>query len=114
MERRFPALLTPFTASDELDLSLFAKNLEAQLDAGVDGIVLGGTLGEASVLTTEEKEQLVKFAIATAAGRVPVVLNIAEGATREALRQAELAEKWGPMASCFFRPCVTNQTIGKQ
>jgi 4-hydroxy-tetrahydrodipicolinate synthase len=91
----FPALLTPFTASDELDLSLFAKNLEAQLDAGVDGIVLGGTLGEASVLTIEEKEQLVKFAIATAAGRVPVVLNIAEGATREALRQAELAEKWG-------------------
>ncbi len=41
----------------------FAKNLQAQLAAGVEGIILGGTLGEASVLTTEEKEQLVKFAI---------------------------------------------------
>ena len=91
----FPALLTPFTADDQLDLPLFEKNLEAQLAAGVDGIVLGGTLGEASVLTIEEKEKLVKFALEKTAGRVPVVLNIAEGATREALHQAALAEKWG-------------------
>lgn len=91
----FPALLTPFTAQDALDLPLFEKNLEAQLAAGVEGIILGGTLGEASVLTIEEKERLVTFALEKTAGRVPVVLNIAEGATREALHQASLAEKWG-------------------
>lgn len=91
----FPALLTPFTANDELDLPLFEKNLEAQLEAGAEGIILGGTLGEASVLTTDEKEKLVKFAIEKANGRVPVVLNIAEGATREALKQAAMAEAWG-------------------
>jgi 4-hydroxy-tetrahydrodipicolinate synthase len=91
----FPALLTPFTADDHLDLPLFEKNLEAQFAAGVEGIILGGTLGEASVLTTEEKEQLVKFAIEKTKGRVPIVLNIAEGATREALNQAALAQKWG-------------------
>ena len=91
----FPALLTPFTAEDELDLVLFEKNLEAQLRAGVEGIILGGTLGEASVLTVEEKERLVKFAIEKAGGRVPVVLNIAEGSTREALKQAGLALAWG-------------------
>jgi len=91
----FPALLTPFTADDELDLPLFAKNLDAQLDAGVEGIVLGGTLGEASVLSTKEKETLVKFAIDKIDGRIPVVLNIAEGATKEALRQADLALEWG-------------------
>ena len=91
----FPALLTPFTANDELDLPLFAKNLDAQLDAGVEGIVLGGTLGEASVLTVNEKEKLVKFAIEKINGRAPVVLNIAEGATSEALKQAALALQWG-------------------
>jgi len=91
----FPALLTPFTADDELDLPLFAKNLDAQLDAGVEGIVLGGTLGEASVLSTKEKETLVKFAIDKIDGRIPVVLNIAEGATKEALKQADLALEWG-------------------
>jgi 1-pyrroline-4-hydroxy-2-carboxylate deaminase len=91
----FPALLTPFTADDQLDLPMFERNLEAQLSAGVEGIILGGTLGEASVLTTDEKEKLVKFAIEKTRGRVPVVLNIAEGATREAISQASLAMQWG-------------------
>ena len=86
----FPALTTKFTSTDELDLPLIRKNLEAQVEAGVSGIILGGTLGEASVLTVAEKETLVKFAIDTIQGRVPIVLNIAEGATREAIRQAAL------------------------
>jgi 4-hydroxy-tetrahydrodipicolinate synthase len=91
----FPALTTKFTKDDELDLDLFGKNLQAQIDAGVHGIVLGGTLGEASVLTTEEKETLVKYALKGVNGKLPVILNIAEGATREALKQAELAKAWG-------------------
>jgi 1-pyrroline-4-hydroxy-2-carboxylate deaminase len=91
----YPALTTKFTKKDKLDLPLFEKNLNEQLAAGVHGIILGGTLGEASVLTTAEKEKLVKFAIEKAEEKVPVVLNIAEGATREALQQAELAKKWG-------------------
>ncbi|MEI9810876.1 MAG: dihydrodipicolinate synthase family protein [Bacteroidota bacterium] len=91
----FPALTTKFTAKDELDLPLFAKNLEAQLAAGVEGIILGGTLGEASVLTTDEKEKLVTFAIQQLKGKVPVIINIAEGSTREALKQAALAKQWG-------------------
>ncbi len=89
----FPALTTKFTGDDTLDFLMFEKNLEAQLDAGVDGIILGGTLGESSVLTNAEKEELVKFAVAKVNQRVPVVLNIAEGATREALAQAALAKK---------------------
>ena len=79
----FPALTTKFTSADELDLNLIGKNLEAQIAAGVNGVILGGTLGEASVLTVEEKENLVKFAIDKIQGRVPIVLNIAEGSTRK-------------------------------
>lgn len=100
----FPALLTPFTANDQIDFLLFEKNLEAQLAAGVNGIILGGTLGEASVLSVEEKEKLVAFALEKTAGRVPVVLNIAEGATREALQQAALAEKWGAHGLMLLPP----------
>jgi 4-hydroxy-tetrahydrodipicolinate synthase len=91
----FPALTTKFTSNDELDLPLFEKNLQAQLAAGVHGIVLGGTLGEASVLITEEKETLVRFAVEKVAGKIPVVINIAEGSTTEAVKQAALAKKWG-------------------
>lgn len=91
----FPALTTKFTSDDQLDFPMFKKNLDAQLKAGVHGIILGGTLGEASVLTTEEKSSLVKFAVDTVGVNVPVIVNIAEGATREAVRQAELAASWG-------------------
>lgn len=100
----FPAFTTKFTSADELDLPLFGKNLKAQLDAGIDGIILGGSLGEASVLTTTEKETLTKYAVEQAGGKVPVVMNIAEGATREAIRQAELAEKWGAEGLMLLPP----------
>ena len=99
----FPALTTKFTSHDQLDLEMFEKNLRAQLDAGVDGIVLGGSLGEASVLTTEEKERLVKFAIEKC-GEIPVVLNIAEGSTKEALKQIEYANAWGAQGLMLLPP----------
>ncbi|MGN6493427.1 MAG: dihydrodipicolinate synthase family protein [Agriterribacter sp.] len=91
----FPALTTKFTANDTLDLDLFGKNLNAQLEAGVSGIILGGSLGEASTITENEKEQLVSFAINQLKGAIPVIVNIAEGSTREAIRQAQLAKSWG-------------------
>ena len=100
----FPAITTKFTADDQLDLPLFEKNLNAQLAAGVDGIILGGTLGEASVLSTSEKETLVTFTVDKVAGRVPVVLNIAEGSTREALQQAALAKTWGAQGLMLLPP----------
>ncbi len=100
----FPALTTKFTADDELDLMLFEKNLQAQMDAGVHGIILGGTLGEASVLTIEEKEILVKFAVEKTAGKIPVVLNIAEGSTKEAIKQVSFAKQWGAKGLMLLPP----------
>ncbi len=99
-----PALTTKFTANDELDVPLFEKNLQAQMEAGVHGIILGGTLGEASVLTTAEKERLVKFAVEKTAGKIPVVLNIAEGSTREAIQQAAFAKEWGAEGLMLLPP----------
>ncbi|WP_246484968.1 dihydrodipicolinate synthase family protein [Chitinophaga qingshengii] len=100
----FPAITTKFTAGDELDLPLFEKNLQAQLAAGIDGIILGGSLGEASTLTTAEKESLTKFTVEKVAGKIPVVVNIAEGATREAIRQAGLVKKWGASGIMLLPP----------
>ena len=59
----FPALTTQFTTNDELDMNLFSKSLQSQIDAGMNGIIIGGSLGEASTLTTAEKETLVKFSL---------------------------------------------------
>ncbi len=99
-----PALTTKFTKDDTLDLALFEKNLDAQIAAGIDGIILGGTLGEASVLSISEKEQLVKFAIEKINGKIPVVLNIAEGSTRDAIHQAALGKQWGVQGLMLLPP----------
>jgi len=91
----YPAFTTKFTAGDTLDMKLFETGLEAQISAGIDGIILGGSLGEASTLTIAEKETLVKLTIEKAEQKIPVVLNIAEGATRDAVKQATLGKSWG-------------------
>ena len=91
----FPALLTPFTEDDQLDLPLFEKNVQAQLQAGVHGLIIGGSLGEASTITEKEKQAMVRAALDICQAKVPVVLNIAESVTREAIRQAQLARTWG-------------------
>lgn len=99
-----PALTTKFTNNDQLDLPLFNKNLQAQLSAGVTGVILGGTLGEASVLSSNEKETLVKYAVEQCSGKVPVILNIAEGSTKEALQQAAYATAWGARGIMMLPP----------
>lgn len=88
-------MLTPFTADDQVDLDMYEKNLNAQLEAGIHGIIIGGSLGEASTLTLSEKESLVRFSVEKLAGRIPVIMNIAEGATKDAVDQARLAKEWG-------------------
>ena len=100
----FPALTTKFDSKDNLDLLAFEKNLVAQLDAGVNGIILGGTLGESSTLEQEEMEELVKYCVEKVAGAVPVIMNIAEGSTRKAVRQAQLAKGWGATGLMLLPP----------
>ena len=91
----FPALTTIFDASGNLDLEKYRINLDAQLEAGIHGIVLGGTLGEASTLTEDEKSRLVRFSKEYVNGKIPVILNIAEGSTEMAVRRAKEAYSLG-------------------
>lgn len=90
-----PAITTKFTDSDILDLEMFKINLQAQLDAGVHGIVLGGTLGEASTLTDSEKRELTQFTVEYVKGQVPVLINIAEQSTKSAIEAAAKAKEDG-------------------
>jgi dihydrodipicolinate synthase/N-acetylneuraminate lyase len=99
-----PALTTKFTSHDTLDLPMFGTNLDAQVEAGVTGVIIGGSLGEASTLELEEKETLIKFAVERAGHQIAVLLNIAEGSTREAIRQAKLAKQWGARGLMVLPP----------
>ncbi len=90
-----PALTTKFNSDDKLDIALFKANLSLQIDAGIDGAIIGGSLGEASTLLDEEKGQLTKLALEVSGEKIPIIVNIAEGSTSLAVRQAELASAWG-------------------
>ena len=90
-----PAVTTKFTDDDRLDLESFGKNIKAQVQAGVSGIILGGTLGEASTLTREEKETLITTTLDLVEGKIPVVINVAEQTTKEAIAVAQRAEELG-------------------
>ena len=81
----YPAITTKFTDDDDLDMKMFEKNIKFQVEAGVDGIILGGTLGEATALTDEEKDRLTKATLEFVDRKIPVILNIAEQTTKEAV-----------------------------
>ncbi|MCW2262174.1 MULTISPECIES: dihydrodipicolinate synthase family protein [Sphingobacterium] len=91
----YPAVLTPFKENGEIDFDMFAKNTEAQIKAGVHGIIIAGSLGDAAVLDTDEKFELLTYAIQVIAGRVPIILNIAENTTKHAVNFAVKAKELG-------------------
>jgi dihydrodipicolinate synthase/N-acetylneuraminate lyase len=91
----FPAITTQFTEDDNLDLDMFAKNVKVQIDAGVNGIVIGGSLGEASTLIPDEKSVLVKETVKISNGRIPVIMNISEQSTKQAVHSAAKAKEDG-------------------
>lgn len=99
-----PAVTTKFTADDKLDFNMFEVNVKAQLEAGVDGIILGGTLGEASTLLEDEKRELVRGTVSMVQGSVPVIMNIAEQTTRGAIEAANKAEQDGAKGLMMLPP----------
>ncbi len=99
-----PAVTTKFSDNDELDLKTFELNIRAQLDAGVHGIVLGGTLGEASTLFDGEKRILTTTTVDIVKGKVPVLINIAEQTTKGAILAAQKAEEDGAKGLMMLPP----------
>ncbi len=99
-----PAVTTKFTESDTLDLKMFEVNINAQLQAGVSGIILGGTLGEASTLSDDEKRILIETTVGIVDGKIPVIINIAEQSTKGAIRAVNNAAKYGASGLMMLPP----------
>jgi len=91
----YPAVTTKFKADMSLDLDAMAKHLEFQLEAGVHGVIILGSLGENPTLNMDEKLQLTEFFIKQVNARVPLLACIAESDTRQACHFARRAEAMG-------------------
>jgi 4-hydroxy-tetrahydrodipicolinate synthase len=91
----FPALTTKFTPDDRLDLKAMEKHMQRQIDAGVDGLVVLGSLGENGSLSESEKQEVVKLAVAVSNKKIPVLSCIAETTTTQACTCAEASARNG-------------------
>jgi len=100
----YPAITTKFDEKSNLDLSTFEVNIHAQMDAGIHGIVLGGTLGEASTLQNDEKLLLLEKTLEIVGGKIPVIMNIAEQSTSDAIKSAVAAQKNGVSGLMLLPP----------
>jgi 4-hydroxy-tetrahydrodipicolinate synthase len=91
----FPAMTTQFTRQLALDIPATCRHIESMIAAGASGIVMLGSLGENLMLDAAEKIQLLRAAVRTARGRVPVISGVIETSTLAACRYAENAAKAG-------------------
>ena len=90
----FPAVTTKFTADDRLDHAEMERCFALQMEAGCDGIIVAGSLGEGPMLSAGEKLDVLKTARSVAGGK-PVLLTVNEPATRDACTLARAAATAG-------------------
>lgn len=100
----YPAITTKFDKEGNLDLKTFEMNITTQVEAGIHGIVLGGTLGEASTLQNGEKLVLIEKTLDLVGDKIPVIMNIAEQTTSDAIDTARNAQKNGASGLMILPP----------
>ncbi len=91
----FPAVTTKFHADESLNVRAMESHIKRQLAAGVDGIIVLGSLGENATLSFDEKIEVVKLAASITQGKVPLLSTVAETTTKGACRFAEAAAAAG-------------------
>jgi 4-hydroxy-tetrahydrodipicolinate synthase len=99
----FTALVTPFR-NGEVDFAAFEKLIEAQVAAGITGVVAVGTTGESPTLTHEEKESVIQWTVKIARGRCKVIAGTGTNSTRDAIAATKFAEKVGVDGALLVAP----------
>lgn len=102
----FPALTTKFTAGDGLDWEAMSDHLEFQLDAGVHGLVVLGSLGENQTLDTAEKREVLRFFAEADRRERPLIATVAERSTSAACQFAATCEEAGADGLMVLPPMV--------
>ncbi len=88
------AAITPFT-EDGIDYKAFKKQIEYQIENGIDALTILGTTGETPTITDSEYESIAKFAYDTIAGRVKFILGSGSNCTKKAIEKSQFAQKVG-------------------
>lgn len=103
------AIITPFTENG-VNFEEFRKLIEFQIKEGADSIIVCGTTGESSTMTTEEKKETIKFAIDVANKRVPIIAGTGGNCTKGAIEMSKYAEEVGASAVLIVTPYYNKTT----
>ena len=103
------ALVTPLTP-DGIDFAQFKRLIDWQIDEGIDALVIAGTTGEGSTLTDEEHREAIRFAVETAAGRVPIIAGTGSNDTAYAVDLTRFSCEVGADAMLVVTPYYNKTT----
>ena len=103
------ALITPINENG-VDYSALRKLVEWQIEEGINALVICGTTGEGSTLTDEEHRQVLKVALETAAGRVPMIAGTGSNDTAYAIDMTKYACELGYDAMLVVTPYYNKTT----
>lgn len=101
-----PAITTPFAEDMSVDHEFFARHCQWQIEHGCAGVVALGSLGEGATLTFEEKEAVLRTAVAAIGPDAPVVAGVSALSTDEAVRIAKMAAVAGCSGLMVLPPYV--------
>ena len=104
MKGLYTALITPFDGAGHLDEEGLRANIQYQLAAQVDGLVLLGTTGEAPTLSAVEKRQVISIAVEEAKGKVPLIVGTGNSDTKQAIANTHLAKELGADIAMVVTP----------
>ena len=111
----YPAVTTKFDDNGQVNLEEMQNHLDWQILSGVDGIIVTGSLGENQVLSSKEKQNIIRNAVTTSSGRVPVLATAAETTTRAVCDFVEEGSKNGAdgfmVLPPMVYPCDKRETI---
>ncbi len=88
------AAITPFT-EDGIDYQALGRQIDFQIENGIDALCILGTTGEAPTITDQEYDSIAKFAYDKIAGRVKYILGSGSNCTKKAIEKSQLAQKVG-------------------
>ncbi|RSL97602.1 hypothetical protein CEP52_010810 [Fusarium oligoseptatum] len=98
------ALITPFNGDGSIDVDGINTHVDRLIKTGVHGLVPGGSTGEFSTLSLDERKTLIEAVVKAAAGRVPVVAGIGALSTADAIDLAKHHAKAGASALMVLPP----------
>ena len=99
----FTALVTPFR-NGSVDGTSLEKLIEAQIAAGISGVVAVGTTGESPTLSHDEREEVIRIAVEIAKDRCAVLAGSGSYSTRDAIDATQRAEKLGAGGALLVAP----------